>query len=176
MSTSELISRAQNGNMQARFELSIALIKGKGIKKDAERGMTMIHQLIEENYEPAMILFEELEDHKKAEQLKRKNESYLDTYIRENHLTPIKNLPSLTTLNSIGFGLRGKSKFDLHTQSFETTHFFLVLFLPVIPTARYRVIRAHRGYQFLGKVPLEISDWIPLFLWIFGILIFGGLH
>lgn len=173
MSIHKLINRAQSGDMQARFELSIALIKGKGIKKDADRGMAMIHQLIDEDYEPAMILFEELEDHKKAEQMKRQYEDHLDAYIRENHLTRIKRPPSLTTLNSVGFGLRGESKFDYSTRSHETTHYFLVMFLPVIPTARYRVIRAERGYRFLGKAQLEPTDWIPLFLWSIVIFVFS---
>lgn len=170
MSLSQLISRAQSGDMPARFELSIALIKGKGIKKDADRGMAMIHQLIDENYEPAMELYEELEDHKKSEQLKRQYENHLDVYIRENNLTRVTTSPSLTTLNSVGFGLRGESDFDYSTRSYEATHYFLVLFLPVIPTARYRVIRTERGYRFLGKVQLKATDWIPLLIWIIVIL------
>ncbi|MBC7751658.1 MAG: hypothetical protein H7Z73_08045 [Candidatus Saccharibacteria bacterium] len=53
-----------------------------------------------------------------------------------------------------------------------TTHYFLVLFLPVIPTTRYRVIRTERGYRFLGKVHLKPTDWIPLLIWIIVILMF----
>ncbi len=172
MSTSKLISRAQTGDMQARLELSIALIQGKGIKKDTNRGMAMLQRLVDQDYEPAMELFEELADCRKEVRKKLHHEDQFNAYLRQNNLVRVKTTPPLITLQTVGFRLYGCSKVDLNTLSHEATHYFVILYLPVFPTARYRVISdGRRSYRFLGRASLEATDWIPLFLWMIFILL-----
>ena len=66
-------------------------------------------------------------------------------------LAPIKATPSLTTLNGCGFRLHGKSDYDKETNSYMTTQYFVILFIPFFPVARYRVISLGRkSYKFLG--------------------------
>ena len=74
------------------------------------------------------------------------------------NLKPINSAPSLTTWNSIGFKLYGHSDDDPETGSYVTTHYFVALFLPLFPLARYRVTEVDRGYRFLGKLPLRKGD------------------
>jgi hypothetical protein len=72
--------------------------------------------------------------------------------------TPITSAPSLTTFNGFGFTLYGNSDFDPETHSYSTTHYFVALFLPIFPIARYRVINFGSQYRFLGKLPLRKAD------------------
>ncbi|APV48872.1 hypothetical protein BWI17_03760 [Betaproteobacteria bacterium GR16-43] len=75
-------------------------------------------------------------------------------------LSPIDKAPSLTTLNTFGFKLYGKSDYDDETDSYMTTHYFVALFIPLFPIARYRVISDDGdGYRFLGKGKLRGIDW-----------------
>lgn len=92
---------------------------------------------------------------------------------RENpfpELRPISQAPSLTTLNACGFAIYGKSDEDEQTNSYLTTHYFVVMFVPLFPIARYRVVSLGRTsrkilgmtiatgnprYGFLGKAELR---------------------
>jgi len=73
-------------------------------------------------------------------------------------LKPISSLPSLAHESDFGFRLYGKSDYDPETQSYATTCYFVLLFIPVFPIARYRVIDTEGGYRFLGKLPLRKGD------------------
>ena len=73
-------------------------------------------------------------------------------------LEPIKSAPSLTTVNGIGTVLYGNSDYDAQTQSHLTTLYFTILFIPILPIARYRVIQHGSSYQFLGKARLRPVD------------------
>jgi hypothetical protein len=74
-------------------------------------------------------------------------------------LTPVRKAPSLTSINGFGFKLYGKSDHDPATGSFMTTHYFIGLFIPLFPIARYRVVSPGYGqYQFLGKGRLRGID------------------
>jgi hypothetical protein len=74
-------------------------------------------------------------------------------------LKPISSAPSLFTFNGIGFSMYGKSDYDDETRSYATTYYFVALFLPLFPIARYRVInQGGRRYSFLGKLPLRKAD------------------
>lgn len=67
--------------------------------------------------------------------------------------------PMLGTLNGFGFTLYGNSDYDQQSRSYATTYYFVALFIPVFPIARYRVIDAGpRRYSFLGKLPLRTVD------------------
>lgn len=74
-------------------------------------------------------------------------------------MTPIRDAPSLSTTNGIGFGLYGSSDIDPWTESYASTYYFLFFFIPVFPISRYRVIPQPNGYRFLGKLPLRSCDW-----------------
>lgn len=79
------------------------------------------------------------------------------------NLKPIKAAPTLTTWNGIGSHLYGKTDYDVSTNSFLTTLYFCIVFIPLFPLARYRVIDAGNGsYRFLGKAPLRKFDKLHL--------------
>lgn len=82
--------------------------------------------------------------------------------------TPISSAPSLHTINGFGFAMYGDSDHDRPTQSYSTTYYFVALFIPIFPIARYRVIhdRKNGQYRFLGKIPLRKGDW-----WHLGIVV-----
>jgi hypothetical protein len=74
-------------------------------------------------------------------------------------LKPVSSAPTLSTINGFGFTLYGKSDFDEETRSHVATYYFVGLFIPVFPIARYRVIdQGGRRYSFLGKLPLRKGD------------------
>jgi hypothetical protein len=84
-------------------------------------------------------------------------------------LSPVQAAPSLTTLNGFGFTLYGKSNEDLANGSFMTTHYVVALFIPLLPIARYRVVRLQGDrYEFLGRGKLRGVD-------ILHILVFAAL-
>jgi molecular chaperone DnaK len=86
-------------------------------------------------------------------------------------LSPISSAPSLYTLNGFGFTLYGNSDSDAETRSYVTTHYFVALFIPIFPIARYRVIHEADGrYRFLGKLPLRAADRWHLWLAIIAII------
>ena len=73
--------------------------------------------------------------------------------------TPIKSAPSLSTVNGIGFRLYGQSDVDRETGSYSSNHYFTVLYFPIFPVGRYRVISSGaNGYNFLGKLPFRNSE------------------
>jgi hypothetical protein len=99
--------------------------------------------------------------------------------VKANHtslgnLEPIDKVPSLSTINGIGFTLYGSTETRPSDGSYMATYYFVFFFIPVFPIARYRIIRQNGGYRFLGKGPLRTLDkWhiagsIILILWLFG--------
>jgi len=89
-------------------------------------------------------------------------------------LKPISVAPSLYTLNGFGFTIYGRSNYDEESRSYVTTHYFVALFIPIFPIARYRVIE-HPGnkYSFIGKLPLRPFDRLHLWISLIGIAAFG---
>lgn len=71
---------------------------------------------------------------------------------------PCSSPPTLTTINTIGFSLYGATDPDLETGSHIATYYFVVLMIPILPIARYRVIQSGSNYRFLGKFPLRPFD------------------
>jgi hypothetical protein len=83
----------------------------------------------------------------------------------EDELEPVQKAPSLFTLNTFGFKLYGNSDYDVETDSFMATHYFVALFFPLFPIARYRVISEDgTTYRFLGKGKFRGIDKIHLAL------------
>lgn len=73
-------------------------------------------------------------------------------------LEPISSAPSLYSINGIGFTLYGSTDKNPSNGSYMATYYFVFLFVPIFPIARYRVIPTGGGYRFLGKGPLRAFD------------------
>ena len=77
----------------------------------------------------------------------------------DDELSPVSKAPSLFTINGFGFKLYGNSDYDAETDSYMTTHYFVVLFIPLFPTGRYRVSSPDgQSFSFLGKGKLRGID------------------
>lgn len=80
-----------------------------------------------------------------------------------SEMKPLKKAPSLSTINGIGFSLRGKqSDYDAGTGSVVQALYFVFFFIPLLPIARYRVIRRGNQVSFLGKLPLSDGHKLQL--------------
>jgi gas vesicle protein len=74
-------------------------------------------------------------------------------------LTPIKSAPTLQTINGCGFAMYGSTDVDHETGSYMTTYYFVMIFIPIFPISRYRVIASGgNSYRFLAKGPLRDFD------------------
>jgi hypothetical protein len=86
----------------------------------------------------------------------------LDSARRQRIFAPLKTIsaaPSLRTINGFGFHLYGNTDYHKETNSYATTYYFVGLFVPLIPLARYRVRDTGPSqYSFLGKLPLRKGD------------------
>ncbi|HET9450950.1 MAG TPA: hypothetical protein VFO83_08720 [Aggregicoccus sp.] len=77
----------------------------------------------------------------------------------------MRSTPSLFTVNGIGFKLYGKSDYAPETDSFMTTHYLTLVYLPLLPIARYRVSSpGGHSYRFLGKGRLRGIDKLHIAL------------
>lgn len=69
-------------------------------------------------------------------------------------ITSLKSAPTLYTINGIGTTLYGERDVDPENGSYSTTLYFTILFIPIFPLGRYRVMRTGHGmWRFLGKLP-----------------------
>jgi len=76
--------------------------------------------------------------------------------IKFPHLQPVKNPPSLMTMNGIGLSIYGKRDVDAETQTYVKTHVLCVVFIPLLALGAYRVADAGpRRWYFIGKEPLS---------------------
>jgi hypothetical protein len=68
--------------------------------------------------------------------------------------------PTLFTFNGIGARFYGNSEWDAGTASYMTTHYFVLLFIPLFPLGRYRVRSSDdKSYQILARYPLKRANW-----------------
>ena len=74
----------------------------------------------------------------------------------------VHSAPPLYTINGCGLTIYGNSDPDLETGSHVATYYFVLLFLPLLPICRYRVIPVDRGYRFMRKVPMRPFDKLHL--------------
>jgi hypothetical protein len=75
-----------------------------------------------------------------------------------------KKSPTLQTINGIGATFYGQRDYDKETNSYVTTHWFTILFVPIIPLAAYRVTSTGgNSYSIYGKVPL--SAFLKRYRW-----------
>lgn len=70
----------------------------------------------------------------------------------------VEGAPSLFTLNGCGVTLYGSDEYDAESGTSVATYYFVLVFIPILPIARYRVRRNGNSYQFYGKLPLRTFD------------------
>lgn len=86
-------------------------------------------------------------------------------------LEPIEAAPSLYTINGCGVTLYGNTDADPETGSYMATYYFVLIFIPIFPICRYRVISTGgSSYRFLGKGKLRTFDKWHIAISIFAIL------
>lgn len=96
----------------------------------------------------------------------RAHQSAVDQLLghRRLFIAPIKGTPTLQTVNGIGGSLYGSSDRD-QDGTYVSTHFAVLVFVPVFPVAQYLVRDGDgakgRSWYFIGKVPMST----PLWLW-----------
>ena len=73
-------------------------------------------------------------------------------------LKHVKTAPSLATINGVGARMYGETDRDPEDGTYITTYYFVFLFIPIFPMARYRVLASGNGYHFIGKAPLRAVD------------------
>ena len=97
----------------------------------------------------------------------------LDGLIKQKqHLgTPVTSAPSLFGINGCGFRLYGATDHDPQSKSHIATYYFTILFFPIFPITRYRVIANGSNYRFIGKFPLRKFDKCHLAVSCFGIFL-----
>ena len=82
---------------------------------------------------------------------------------RRLFVAPIRRAPTLATLNGIGARVYGADDRDERDDTYITTHYATVLWVPVFPVASYLVVEGVRdggpAWQFMGKVPLAMGHW-----------------
>ncbi len=81
------------------------------------------------------------------------NDDYLQSTFPE--MTPITSMPTLSSINGIGFTVYGNRDYDPETGSYVKTYVFCLLFLPILALRAYRVADGPTGWYFLGRVPLS---------------------
>jgi hypothetical protein len=78
-------------------------------------------------------------------------------------LRPISGAPPLGTLNGVGFKLYGRADYDPDSRSYVSTLYFVFIFIPIVPLARYRVIDAGEdAYRFVGKLSLTWGNFFHM--------------
>lgn len=70
-------------------------------------------------------------------------------------MTPIKQPVQLTTISGCGVIALGERDYDEQSTTFVKTTYLVLLLVPVLALASYRVARAGRGWFFIGRVPLS---------------------
>lgn len=73
-------------------------------------------------------------------------------------LDPVQKAPSLHTVYGVGFTLYGQADKRQSDNSYVATYYFVILMIPIIPIARYRVIPINGGYRFLAKGGVTKGD------------------
>jgi predicted Zn-dependent protease len=92
-------------------------------------------------------------------------------------MRPISRVPSLMTWNGIGTTLYGRSGYDDETGTYVKTHWFCLLFVPIIALGAYRVAEAlGGGWYFLGRVPLARGPRLWNVVLLLAVLVGGGAY
>jgi hypothetical protein len=114
-----------------------------------------------DKWKPSVKILEEALKYATSQEVKsriEKNLSIVKKNEKMENLSPISSAPSLSTFYGIGFRLYGSTDTDQETGSYLSTYYFTILFIPVFPICRYRVIAINNGYRFFGKEHLRTFD------------------
>ena len=150
--------------------------KGQGVAQDSPQALEWCRKAAQQGHAEARFLLDGMQS-KRAPAPSRPQPGRPAEPDMFADLTPVPRLPTLVTINGIGFKLYGETDYDPETESYLTTHYFVMLFLPLFPIRRYRVVR-HDGnrYEFLGRAPLrDLDKWhIGIFVaLLLGMALFG---
>lgn len=160
---------AEQGDANAQYRLAIMYYKGLGVAQDPGQALEWCGKAASQGHPDARFLLDGIKSRAtparpvqpaqpaQASQPVQRARPAREP-VRFPDLQPISKAPSLWTLNGVGFKLYGHSDYDPETDSYVSTHYLVILFLPVMPTGRYRVIREGNLYHFLGKEPLRLFD------------------
>jgi hypothetical protein len=77
---------------------------------------------------------------------------------RGEPLQPITRAPRLATFKGIGTQLYGHNAEDVDTGSYATTQWLTVVWLPLVPLARF--LAGSTRWQVIGQLPLRTGDWL----------------
>ena len=79
---------------------------------------------------------------------------------RSLFLRPLGSVPSMHTVNGIGTTIYGRVEADEEAGTYVATHWFVFLFVPVLPLGQYLVSDAGAStYRFYGRVPEGALVW-----------------
>jgi hypothetical protein len=114
-------------------------------------------------WRPCLVLLDAANSFAVGEQAKTVAEKQLQIVKHKlrmyGDIEPISTAPSLSTVYGFGRTLYGKSDLDTDSGSYMATCYFVLLFLPIFPICRYRVIYlGPKRYSFLGRGPLRAFD------------------
>lgn len=149
-------------NLEASNPTTEILLQGQD-----ELALTIMHCAVvygnkTEKWKPCISIVEVALAYASSREVKSRIHKNLET-VRNNEslfrdLTPITSAPRLSTINGAGTTLYGSTDHDSETGSYLSTYYFVLLFIPIFPICRYRVIAIGDGYRFLGKAPLRTFD------------------
>ncbi len=76
--------------------------------------------------------------------------------------SPVRIAPPVATGNGIGLKLYFQRDPDPVTRSHVSTYYFVLLFIPIFPICRYRVVKDGSLYRFLARMPLKPFEIVHL--------------
>jgi len=177
-SLATLRQSADQGDANAQYRLAIMYYKGLGVEQDFGLARVWCSKAVGQGHAEAKLLLEGLSSRQSAPLPAKKVAAPEPEPELFADMAPVSKAPSLFTINGIGFKLYGNSDHDPETGSYLCTHYLVLLFVPLLPTGRFRVIQDGNTYHFLGKVPLRTIDKVHIaaFVILFASFLFAGRH
>ncbi len=81
-----------------------------------------------------------------------------ELFERFPEMKPVKTAPAMSTLNGVGARVYGRRDYDPESGTYVLTHWFTILYIPILPLGAYRVANAENGgWYFLGRVPVSAA-------------------
>jgi len=176
ISPDALLKAADQGDANAQYRLAIMYYKGLGVDQDIAEARRWCGKAVSQGHAEAKLLLDGLSSRPATARPEKTVEAPTPEYFVE--MEPVSKAPSLFTVNGIGFRLYGNADHDPETGSYLCTHYLVLLFVPLLPIGRYRVIEEGNTYHFLGKLPLRTVDkiHIAIFVILFASFLFAGRH
>ena len=134
-------------------DIAIAMVRGLAIKlaneiDDNEGALAITDALLKRQGSLSSATMARLEN----------DRDVLKGNVEASKIKPITPAPSLYTINGCGVTLYGRTD-QKSDGSYIATYYFVMLFVPIFPISRYRVMSEDgRRYRFLSKAPLRKFD------------------